>query len=265
MDDKEKYLEMSEYSVVKANDLIQKSRFNLSTQQQKIVLFMISQIKPTDEDFKTYEFSISDFCRVCGIDDTSGGNYQSIKKAIKEISDKSVWLDLQDTDGTETLVRWIEQPVFKKKTGKIYLQLNSHLKPYLLQLKRNFTQYQLLWTLQFKSKYSIRLYELIRSYMFSRNPTVETTRVFELEELKKALGAENHKIYQNFRARVLLPAVQEINKNSNIWLDYETIKTGKAITHIKFYFSEEDFAIQEVKRKNIERTYGLNQLTLSEF
>ena len=53
-----------EKQVVKANDLIQKSRFNLSLQQQKIVLYLISQITPYDEEFKLYEFSILDFCRI---------------------------------------------------------------------------------------------------------------------------------------------------------------------------------------------------------
>ena len=37
--------------VVKANDLIRKTRYNLTTQQQKIVLFAISKIKPTDYNF----------------------------------------------------------------------------------------------------------------------------------------------------------------------------------------------------------------------
>ena len=35
-----------ERKVTKANELIQKSRFSLSAQQQKIVLFLISQITP---------------------------------------------------------------------------------------------------------------------------------------------------------------------------------------------------------------------------
>ena len=94
-------------TVVKANELIQKSRFNLSLQQQKIVLYLISQITPYDEDFKLYEFSISEFCRVCGIDETSGKNYQDLKAAIKEIADKSLWITLEDE---ETLLRWIEKP-----------------------------------------------------------------------------------------------------------------------------------------------------------
>ncbi|MDY4786917.1 MAG: RepB family plasmid replication initiator protein, partial [Bacteroidaceae bacterium] len=53
-----KALEIRHPTVVKANDLIQKSRFSLSVQQQKIVLYLISQISQFDTDFKLYEFSI---------------------------------------------------------------------------------------------------------------------------------------------------------------------------------------------------------------
>ena len=74
------YLEIRNRTVVKANDLIQRSRFNLSLQQQKIVLYLISQITPYDEEFKLYEFSITEFCKVCGIDDTSGKNYTDLNR-----------------------------------------------------------------------------------------------------------------------------------------------------------------------------------------
>ena len=40
--------------VIKANDLIQKSRFSLTLQQQKIVLYLISQIHPNDTELLVY-------------------------------------------------------------------------------------------------------------------------------------------------------------------------------------------------------------------
>ena len=51
-----KILDVRHKTVVKANDLIQKSRFSLSVQQQKIVLYLISQITQFDTEFKLYDF-----------------------------------------------------------------------------------------------------------------------------------------------------------------------------------------------------------------
>ncbi len=47
-----KMMELRNYKVVKSNDLIQKSRFNLSLQEQKIILYLISKVKPEDTEEK---------------------------------------------------------------------------------------------------------------------------------------------------------------------------------------------------------------------
>ena len=58
--------EMRSYKIVKSNDLIQKSRFQLSLQEQKIILYLISKIKPTDMEFNEYTFEIYDFLKSVG-------------------------------------------------------------------------------------------------------------------------------------------------------------------------------------------------------
>ena len=252
-----KYLALRDKTVVKANELIQKSRFNLSLQQQKIVLYLISQISPYDDDFKLYEFSIAEFCRVCGIDYTSGKNYTDLKQAIKEIADKSLWITIENE---ETLLRWIEKPYLNRNSGTIKIRLDEDMKPFLLQLKQNFTQYELLWTLHFRSKYTIRLYELIKSIHFHELESY--TREFGLDELRRMLGAEKYTTYQTFKARVLIPAVDEINAYSDKNLDYEPIKSGKAVARIRFTISTKA-ALERLKlQSDIEKEFGLDQMTL---
>jgi hypothetical protein len=51
---------------VKSNDLIE-ARYRLSLQESHIVLWLISQIKPEDKDFKTHELSVSKFAEMLGI------------------------------------------------------------------------------------------------------------------------------------------------------------------------------------------------------
>lgn len=225
--------------VVKSNDLIQKSRFELTTMQQKLVLFLASKTKPYDEDFKIHEFSVAEFCSVCGIDESSGGNYTGIKKAIKEIADKSIWITLEN--GQETLLRWIEKPYIDKRSGVIKIRFDKDMKPFLLQLQDNFTQYELAWTIQFKSKYSIRLYEFVKSIHYNKLAAYE--RIFTLDELRKILGAEEvHKEWKNFRARVLEPAVKEINEYSNQTIEYSPMMKGKAVERVWMKVEERDLA-----------------------
>lgn len=228
-----KQLDLMNSTVIKANELIQKSRFDLSLQQQKIVLYLISQIEPGDKEFKLYEFSIADFCRVCGIDYESGKNYHDLREAIKEIADKSLWVNIGPD--TETLVRWIEKPYIDKQSGLIRVKLDKDMKPFLLQLKQNFTQYELFWTMNFKSKYSVRLYELVKSLHYSGLGTY--TAEFEIDDLKQRLGAETYKTYQTFKTRVLTPAITEVNRYSDKVVGYVPIKRGRSVAKIELTIS----------------------------
>jgi plasmid replication initiation protein len=258
MKQENKYLEIRNNTVIKANELIQKSRFSLSTQQQKVVLYLISQISPYDEDFKLYDFSIVEFCKVCGIDYESGKNYADLKNAIKEIADKSLWIKLGN--GKETLVRWIEKPYIDEKSGRIQIKLDKDMKPYLLQLKQNFTQYELLWTLKFKSKYAIRLYELVKSIHFHELETY--SKIYDLSELQILLGAETHKTYQHFKDRVLLPAIAEINNHSDKNVEFEPIKRSKAVSQIRLTVSTKE-PMERVKlHSDIEHEFGMDQETI---
>ena len=218
--------ELREYKVVKSNDLIQKSRFELSLQEQKIIMCLVSKIKPDDKDFEEYEFEIREFCKLCGIDYDNGKNYKNIKDAIKKLSDKSLWVTL-DT-GTEVLLRWINEASISKKSGVIKIRLHNVMKPYLLELRARFTQYGLIYILGMKSQYAVRLYELLKSYEYKGRWTIE------IDKLKRLLFAENYRRYVDFKRKALEIALREINDLSDIYISYEAIKSGRKYTRIDF-------------------------------
>lgn len=228
--------DLANRTVSKANDLIQKSRFSLSLQQQKVVLYLISQINADDTDFKLYDFMIADFCRVCGIDVDSGGNYTNLKNTLQQIANKSVWITLPNKQ--QTLVRWIEKPYIDSQRGTIRIKLDADMKPFLLQLKKQYTRYQLIYTLRFKSKYSIRLYEYIKSVHYNELSTYQ--QIISIGELKRIMGAEIYDETRDFKRKSLNPAVKEINKYSDKDLIVEEIKKGRKITHLKLIISTKD-------------------------
>jgi Protein involved in initiation of plasmid replication len=217
------------YHVVKNNELIQKARYDLSMQEQKIILYLISKVKPDDEDFKLYEFQIKDFCEVCGIDESNGGNYVMLKDTIKKLMDKSNWVTIiKDGEEAETILRWVEKAYLYKKSGIIKIRLDNDMKPYLLNLKKQFTKYSLYFTLAMKSKYSLRIYELLKSYQ-----NLEKCE-FEIEKLKLMLTAEKYASFADFKIKVLDIAVREINTYSDISVSYELEKQGRKYHKIKF-------------------------------
>ncbi len=248
----------AEKKVNKSNELIQRSRFNLSLQEQKIILYLISQITPYDQDFKLYEFSIQDFCKVCGMDPDGGKNYRDIKAAIKTIADQSVWIQIDEDQ--ETLLRWIQKPYINKNSGIIRIRLDEDMKPFLLNLKKNFTSYELIFTLRFRSKYSHRLYELIKSIHY--HDLENYTRTFALDELKRIMGAETYSTYQTFKTRALNMAVNEINQYSDKNISYEPIKRGKSVVGIRLNISSKDTMEALQIRAETEKEFGWDQISL---
>jgi plasmid replication initiation protein len=108
------------------------------------------------------------------------------------------------------------------------LKINDLMKPYLIQLKERFTQYELLYTLAMKSQYSIHLYELLKSYEYQRDKT------FEIEELKRLLFATGYTRYPDFIRFVVERATDEINRLSDLTVIWTPIKDGKRYAQINF-------------------------------
>lgn len=229
---KDVYLELRDNIVVKSNDLIQRSRFKLNLQQQKIILFLVSQIKQTDDDFKEYTFEIRDFCRICGIDSVGGSQYEALKASLKELRDKSLYIMIDKN--TETLVSWLDHVTFYKDSGLVSVSLDKAMKPYLLHLHENFTKYELIYTLRMRRKATPRLYELLKSYHY--NSLKPYTVEFELDRLRTLLDATK-KTYDSFkylRQFVLAPAIEEINEQTDIKVEMQTICYRRTVNAVRF-------------------------------
>ena len=222
--------------VIKSNALIQRTRYELTLEEQRLLLYIISKIKPDDEKLKLCEFTIRDYCEVCGINIFSMPNmYNYMKGTIKSLADKSFWVTLDD--GKEILLRWIDKAGISRNSSKVAIKLNDDLMPYLLELHGRYTQYQLLSVLPMKSKYSIRLYEVLRAELYQGNTHTEVT--YTLEELQDRLGitGESGKSYRKnptmFRKFVMDGALEEIALYTDITASATYLKTGKRIDRVR--------------------------------
>lgn len=230
--DREYWEQERNHLVVKHNSLIQKTRYSLTTQQQKVLLYTISKIQPGDDDFQEYVFDLKDLCVLFGID-THGQNYEFFRDSIKKLADASFWL--LDKDKNSVLVRWFSKVKVNDANTKVNIQFDADLKPYLLELAGQFTQYQLSYTLLMKSKYSIRIYEILKSY--------EAIGMYktDIETLKVLLDcADNFAVFKDFRRRVLDVAMAEINEYSDLQVDFTPLRTNRAFTHIIFTINRKD-------------------------
>lgn len=224
--------------VVKSNDLIQRTRYDLSLQEQKIVLYVISKIKPTDEELQEYSFTMRELCEMCGIE-AIGQNFENMWQSIIALNDKTI--EFED-NRYRANPRWIEMPIMDKQTREIRIRFHPLLRPYLIALHENFTQYELSSILVMRSRYSVRMYELLKSYAYLNEIT------FGLEELKEKLQTTGYSDYKNFRVRVLEKAIEEINEHTDIRVEFKPIRTSRVITHLRFIIERKSSAEQVMLR-----------------
>ena len=211
---------------VKSNDIMQKNRYSLNAMEQKIVIYLISKIKPEDKEFAWYDFEIREFCKVCRIDYNNGKNYKDVKEAIENLQKKQ--FSVENENGIKMLCAWISKAKQQKGNGTIRIRLDEDLREYLLAVSKNFTQCQLCSILLMKSQYSPRIYELLKLY------TWMGVCSFDIDKLKRQLVCENYERFPDFKRNVLDIAVREINEFTDIEVSWEPVKIGKRIAQIKF-------------------------------
>ena len=219
-------------TVRKSNQLIQRNRFELSLTEQRLLLYCISRIKPTDKGTETYTIKLRDVCKVCGIEETiNGGAYKAIRAALKKLD--SYNFELKDDKGRIHFVHWIRSTVLDPEdvhAASARFEFDPKIIPYLFDVRKYFTQYQLDMVMKMKSTYGIRLFELLKSYANIR------AKRFTLAELRYLLGAENksYEKYGLFRTRVLDPAIKDIMTYSDLNVTYREIKNGQRVESIEF-------------------------------
>lgn len=225
--------------VKKANRLIEASS-RLDLQEQRLIAAMSAQITDADEDFKYYTFTAKDLAELCNI--TSTSYYSEVRKTVSNIMKKTLRLRTSNEEIVE--LHWISVAKYNSKTGTIGLKFEPTLKPYLLQLHECYTRYTLGDVFKFKSKYSFRLYELLRQYQDIGS------RVFEVEDLREKLGVDQLelKLFADFKRRAIEPALKEINAKSSLSVTCEYKKTGRAYTHLKFTMKEKPVAKPQTEK-----------------
>lgn len=216
-----------EYLVTKSNYFIMNSSYDLSLEEQKIILTLASMVQPSDEEFKPYKFKIYDFMKLLGVEDKS--KYIEVPKITKELM-KKVFEIQEENKLIQTA--WLSGVIYEKGTGYVELTFSPYLKPYMLKLNSMFTQYKLVNVLSMKSKYSPRIYEFLKCNEFKRQGYID----IDIIELRRLLKAENiYPKYNDFKRYIIERAQKELNLKTDIKFDFEEIKTGRKVTSLRFY------------------------------
>jgi plasmid replication initiation protein len=213
--------------VVRHNKLIE-SKHLLSLLERRFVLWIVSKIQREDADFHLYRMPVLDFVRFAGLE-KSDEYYTRIVEMANSLTKRNLGIRDEFTR-KYSFFPWFHRIDYKWGEGVIEAILHPELKPYLLQLKEQYTAITLEYALLLRSSYAHRIYDLLKQYQHIGNRTIMVTDLREMLEIR----SREYPKYADFRRRVLETAQREINNKTDISFDFEPVKDGKKITAIFF-------------------------------
>ena len=138
-------------------------------------------------------------------------------------------------------------------TDEVILQFQPQIMPYLIELKKNFTQYALSDVMELNSKYSIILYKWLsmnynqyEHYSIKGGRREEQLEVYQnpsisIKELRIMTDTINlYKTFKDFDSYVLKNSLKEINEHTHFNVTYEKLKVGRSIDRIQFHISKKE-------------------------
>ncbi len=233
--------------VTQSNDLVS-ARYALPLGEMRLLFTVMSKVQPGDTKMTVYRIPVAEFADFLGV--AKGSAYEEMKKITHSIVTRYVEIK---SPGRLVQTTWMAQAEYIDGTGVVDAQLSEAMIPFLLNLKKNFTQYKLTMLLSFKSQYTLRLYMLLKQKHDHNPHTKEYT--FEFGELRKILGVsieaiprrdkfdkpqaavELYSEYRDFKRWVLEVARKELAAKADIGFEYEEIRHNRRVASIIFRVS----------------------------
>ena len=218
--------------VVKTNQL-NSALQNLSLPEIRIVQLAIVDARETNTGLSTDKPLRIDALRYAEMFETTRQNgYKRMKEAEETLFNRR--FSYIDDNGKVVKSRWIQQVRYLDDEGAIELVFTLAVVNGISRIdgaEDFFTSYLLEQTASMDSIYSVRLYELLVQWKAAKQ-----TPMFALDKFRDQLGVgiEEYKAMNDFKKRVLLVAIDEINEKSDIKVSYEQVKKGRSIAGFKF-------------------------------
>ena len=206
------------------------ARYSMSLNELRIFVYMMLQITKEDKEFRDVRIP----CQILHSNKKSI-HYLDIKEATLELTGKTLQIEQLLNNGKRS---WNSIPLmsycaYTEGEGYITACFNNKAAPYLLDLSENFkaVEYQR-WN-NLNSVNSYRFFWFLIQF--------EDTGYFEVRvsELKAMLQMEDkHKLYSNFKKRVLLPVQEDLEKNGLPFTFREDKCGTRRVEKLKFFFSK---------------------------
>ena len=225
---------MSNLTIVHANELVEAS-YSLSIDELRVIALASTKVNSKQKNVGEIRIDVSEFKKAYGIN--HGSVYSDLRDAVKSIMRKPV--KMFDGQKVQEYSWLVKNEYFVDDGSYVIVEFSKYIEPYLFELKDRFTTINFEFAAKLNTPFSFRLYQwLYKAKKLNKNKNGDVVEVnFDVGWMKSqtALFGEYER-WRNFNDRVLKPAVEKINANTDLSVIYEPIKTGRRVTAVKFTY-----------------------------
>lgn len=216
---------------IRQHNSITTARYEMSALEMDIIFALLSRLDPQDKPGTLYRLRVQELEKLTGRE----WNYHRLGPAVTSLVGRNFHIENGDSWLKVTMLASAE---YLKGQGIIELEVSEKLRPYLIDLKNNFTSFKLQSVLSLSSKYAKRVYELASQWK-----DIGETKIYSLDEFKYMLALkdptgkakEQYEQISNFKKFVLDIAVEQINEHTDLRVSYELLKEGRSYQKVRFH------------------------------
>lgn len=245
-----------ELIVVQRNSFIRGDFSNLEIRDMKILKLLVSKVNATGDKFHDYYYITKDEVRLFQFNERNIHSY--IKTSLRRLS--SVFIVVKNDDKEEIEISLVGKIIYDKKNGIYKVPLSPDLKEYLLDIKKEFTKYNLSNLVYLTRKEQLKLYEYLKSISFE-------IFVISIDNLKTIMeiNKKSFESFFNFHKK-LKETISTINEATDISIKFKIVKENNQSKNIQFTikrfetktFIPNTLTIENLNLKYINKNIMLN-------
>lgn len=216
---------------IRQHNSLTTARYDMTALEMDIMFALLARLSKDDKPGTMYQLRVQELEKLTGRD----WNYHRLGPAVTSLVGRNYHIE----DGDSWLkVAMLASAEYLKGQGIIELEVSEKLRPYLVDLKNNFTSYKLHSVLSLSSKYAKRIYELASQWK-----DLGETKTYSLDDFKYMLALkdpagkekEQYKQISQLKEFVLDIAREQINEHTDLHVSYELVKVGRSYQKVRFF------------------------------
>ncbi|MFA5569557.1 MAG: replication initiation protein [Trueperaceae bacterium] len=227
----------SALSVTQGNPLAL-SRQEMGILTKRLLVLALSDITKEDLTLEPIRITAWEYSQLFNISGKS--IYSRIEESARELLEQTI--QIKEPNGDWVMFQWVSEARYDNgreggQMAAIEIKIHDRLKPYLLQLRRDFSIIPTEQLLSFESFNSMRLFEVLYTASYAGE---RTQLIFDVDDLKLRLGLDGkYERFKDFRY-VLDKAQEEFAAYTSLAFDYEPHKVGRKFQRVSFTIRRND-------------------------